>query len=306
MPDHQNAGVVGLGLIGASWAALFIASGRDVVAWDPSPPARSRFPARVATATASLPAGTAASGRLRVVESAEEVAALSTFIQECAPEDIALKRTLFDALERSASPGTVLASSTSSFVWSQMFEGLQRPHRCLTAHPFNPPHLVPLVELYARDAALLDECEAVYRSLGRVCVRLRKEAVGHIANRLSSALWREAVHLVAEGIADVGEVDRALVHGPGLRWAVMGAHMAYHLGGGEGGMRHYLEHLGSSQERRWETLGNPRLTESVREKLCEGIATASGGRSVAELSAARDRALIAVSQARRGLLPVEP
>ena len=153
------------------------------------------------------------------------------------------------------------------------------------------------------DAARVQAAAAFYRSLGRHPVFLRREAVGHIANRLSSALWREAVNMVAEGIADVDQIDAALVHGPGLRWSVVGAHMAYHLGGGAGGIAHYLSHLGPSQERRWQDLGQPRLDAATCAKLVDGIAAEAGGRDIATLEALRDAGLIAVQRALREKRP---
>lgn len=193
----------------------------------------------------------------------------------------------------------MIASSTSSLTWSDLAAGVVRRERLITAHPFNPPHLMPLVELFAVDAQVLVRAEAFYRSLGRETVALKKDAVGHIANRLASALWREAVNIVAEGIADVADVDAALVHGPGLRWSVIGAHMAYHLGGGPGGIAHYLDHLGPSQERRWATLGSPSLTPEVRQLLVDGIAEEAAGRSIAALEAERDRGLMLALAARQ-------
>ncbi|HUI58815.1 MAG TPA: 3-hydroxyacyl-CoA dehydrogenase NAD-binding domain-containing protein, partial [Steroidobacteraceae bacterium] len=199
-------------------------------------------------------------------------------------------------------PSAILASSTSSFTWSDLFAGLNEPRRCITAHPFNPAHLVPLVELYGPDLETLEEAARLYRDLGRIPVRMRKEAVGHIANRLASALWREAVHMVEQGIADVEEIDKALVHGPGLRWALVGAHMAYHLGGGAGGIERYLQHLGPSQERRWATLGQPALTKQVCAQISAGVLREAAGRSVAELAALRDQGLVAILRARQGFL----
>src|SRR5262249_13927897 len=157
---------------------------------------------------------------------------------------------------------------------------------------FNPPHLMPLVEIYAPNAVIRAKAEAFYAGLDRKTVSLARDAVGHIANRLASALWREAVNIVDQGIADVEAVDAALVHGPGLRWSVIGAHMAYHLGGGAGGIEHYLKHLGPSQERRWSTLGNPKLTDDLSRRLVDGVMAEAAGRSIAELEAARDDALI--------------
>ncbi|MGB6119985.1 MAG: 3-hydroxyacyl-CoA dehydrogenase NAD-binding domain-containing protein, partial [Mesorhizobium sp.] len=215
----------------------------------------------------------------------------------------ALKREIYAAIE-AASPGDVtIASSTSSLVWSELSADMTDPARLITAHPFNPPHLMPLVELFGRDQARVDRAAAFFRTLGRHPVRLKREAVGHIANRLSSALWREAVNMVSQDIADVEDIDAALVHGPGLRWSVVGAHMAYHLGGGPGGIGHYLDHLGQSQQRRWEDLGNPQLDAQTRDKLVRGIVAESRGRSVGELEIARDGGLIAVQRALRDRRP---
>ncbi len=175
---------------------------------------------------------------------------------------------------------------------------MKNPKRLITAHPFNPPHLIPLVELFGIDTEILNKADAFYRQLDRVPVRMNKDAVGHIANRLSSALWREAVNIVAEGIADVSAVDAALVNGPGLRWSAVGSHMVYHLGGGQGGIRHYLEHLGPSQARRWETLGTPTLSPEVCDKLITGITEEAAGRSINELEIERDAILIAMLKAR--------
>jgi 3-hydroxyacyl-CoA dehydrogenase len=301
---HSTVAVLGCGLIGASWAGLFLASGRHVRAWDPSPAARAAFAPKAASVAAeverlSLVGRSGARGRLSVDAQVSEAVGESSFIQENAPEDAELKRSLFAEVEAATSATTVIASSTSSLVWSDLFKDLRHPGRCITAHPFNPPHLVPLVELYGPDAAVVDDASALYREVSRVPVRLRKEAVGHIANRLASAMWREAVHLVAEGIADVEDVDRAAVNGPGLRWAVVGPHMAYHLGGGPGGIVHYLKHLGPSQERRWATLGRPSLTAGVCEQLRAGVEREAAGRSIAELEALRDRGLVALLRARR-------
>jgi carnitine 3-dehydrogenase len=243
-------GVAGCGLIGAGWAALFLASGRETFAFDPSPERRDGFRSHVEAAMAQIAEmglfRGRASGRLTVVADIGELARNVTLIQENAPEDLALKHRLYAEIEAAAADDLVISSSTSSLVWSELSRGMRRPERLVTAHPFNPPHIMPLVEIYGRNSALVERMAAFYRDLGRTPVTLKKDAVGHIANRLASALWREAVNIVAEGIADVAAVDEALVNGPGLRWSVTGAHMAYHLGGGPGGIAHYLEHLGPS------------------------------------------------------------
>ncbi|MGR3704064.1 3-hydroxyacyl-CoA dehydrogenase NAD-binding domain-containing protein [Sulfitobacter sp.] len=294
--------VIGCGLIGASWTALFLEAGHDVQAWDPAEGTRESFGERVAKPRQQLceiRGGALNSGRLTICETLQEAVVGVHMIQENAPENVPLKQDLFAQIEAIVESDVIIASSTSAHPWSHLSVQMRHPQRLITAHPFNPPHLIPLVELFGPDDAILSVAEQVYRGLGSVPVRLKKEAVGHIANRLASALWREAVHLVAEGIADVEAVDIALVNGPGLRWSVLGAHMAYHLGGGPGGMTSYLEHLGPSQEKRWADLGTPSLTSGVRSQLILGVETEAAGRSIPELEAERDAALIALAKLRK-------
>lgn len=297
----KTVAVLGCGLIGESWAALFVSHGLDVLAWDPNPAVLEGFAARLERPLAQLRElgmGSGSHGNVQVVARLEDAVATAGWIQENAPENVPLKRELYDRIEAVAGPDAIIASSTSSLTWSELAAGLRRRDRFVTAHPFNPPHLMPLVEIYASTRATAEHARAFYEALGRKTVTLKKDAVGHIANRLSSALWREAVNIVAEGIADVSAVDAALVHGPGLRWSVIGAHMAYHLGGGPGGIEHYLRHLGPSQERRWATLGSPSLTPQVCAQLVDGIALEAAGRPIAALEEQRDRALMRALAAR--------
>ncbi len=294
--------ILGAGLVGVGWAALFLHHGASVTVWDPVAAALDAVEDRMAAplaALARLSPEAGPRGRLSCIPSLADAVAEADLIQENAPEKIPLKHALYAEVEAAAAEAAIIASSTSSLTWSELAHGLQRPQRFITAHPFNPPHLVPLVELYGVDRAVLDRADAIYRAAGRHPVRLKRDATGHIANRLASALWREAVNMVAEGIADVEAIDEALVHGPGLRWSVVGAHMAYHLGGGPGGIGAYLEHLGPSQERRWQSLGNPRLTPEVRAAIVEGVRREAAGRAIATLEAERDEALIAALLARR-------
>lgn len=294
--------ILGAGLIGAAWAALFRHHGADVRIWDPMPEALETAEARMAIPLAQLAEiapDVGRRGKLTVCTSLEEAVADAYLVQENAPESISIKHALFAQVEPLMLPEAVLASSTSALTWSDLSPGLQDPSRLITAHPFNPPHLVPLVEIYGTDTARIEKAEALYRAAGRVPVRLKKDATGHIANRLASALWREAVFMVQDGIADVEAIDAALVNGPGLRWSVLGAHMAYHLGGGAGGMAGYLAHLGPSQERRWSALGAPSLTSEVQAELVAGTCRAAAGRDIPTLEATRDKALIAALRARK-------
>lgn len=293
MHDIRTVAIVGGGLIGASWAALFSAGDIDVIAWDPDARARALFRERVKAARKQLAQlGRRGKGKVKVVARLKAAVADADFIQENAPEKLELKHKLFAEILAAAKPQATIASSTSSFAWSQLTEAMAEPSRLIVSHPFNPPHLVPLVELYGTDPARVAQAATFYDAMGKVTIRMKREAPGHVANRLASALYREAVHIVAEGIADVADVDTALVEGPGLRWSIQGAHMTYHLGGGEGGIRHYLDHLGPSQEKRWAALGAPSLTSEVKDKLVRGVEAEAAGRSIAELSAERDAMLI--------------
>lgn len=296
----MEVSILGCGLIGASWSALFaVVGGHRVRAWHPSADARETFIERVERARAQLvELGATATGEVVVCDRIEQAVHGADWVQENAPEKLELKRGLYQHVESIVSCDAVIATSTSSFTWSQLSAELEHSNRFVVAHPFNPPHLVPLVELFCPDPAVLDRAVSFYRDLGRVPVCMKKEAVGHIGNRLASALWREAVHIVAEGIADVSDVDKVLIHGPGLRWSVIGTHLGYHLGGGDGGIEHYLRHLGPSQERRWSTLGNPKLTSEVCQQLAAGVAEEVAGRSVAELEAQRDRQLMEILRLR--------
>jgi carnitine 3-dehydrogenase len=293
--------IVGGGLIGASWAALFASTGgHDVAAWDPSKEAREAFGEKAAKAGAQLlELGARHAGSIRVCDRLEEALEGAAWVQENAPERLDLKLQLYAQMETAVPADAILASSTSSLTWSQLAPGLREPQRLVIAHPFNPPHLVPLVELFAPDGDTLKRAVAFFEGVGCVPVCLKKEATGHIGNRLASALWREAVNIVAEGIGSVEDVDRVLMHGPGLRWAVVGTHMGYHLGGGEGGIEHYLRHLGPSQERRWASLGNPKLTPEVCELLARGVREEAAGRSIEELEAMRDAQLIDILRTRQ-------
>ena len=299
--DKTTIAILGAGLIGCSWAALFMHHGAKVRLWDPDTEARATARARMNRPLQHLADlnGQPATGQLQICSDLAQALEAADLVQENAPESVPVKHALFAQIEALAPAHSIFASSTSALTWSDLAPGMAQPHRLITAHPYNPPHLVPLVEIYGPDAGLVARACAVYAQAGRVPVVMKKDATGHIANRLAAALWREAVHIVAEGIADVGAVDEALKHGPGLRWSVLGAHMAYHLGGGAGGMAGYLAHLGPSQERRWASLGTPSLTPETQAALIAGIEEAAAGRSIGELEQARDRALIAALKARQ-------
>jgi carnitine 3-dehydrogenase len=290
--------LVGCGLIGTGWAAYLVARGLSVRTWDPQPGFERRVHAAVDRHAAAL--GVDDDARTTMHASARVYATLdacldgAVFVQESAPEDAATKRALFAAIDALLPADVAVASSSTALLMTPLQRGLAHPERFLLGHPFNPVEWMPLVEVSGGEETapdILDAAEAFYRRIGKRPVRLHREIEGHIAGRLSAALYREAVHLVESGVASVEAVDAAIVNGPGLRWAAVGPHLAYHLGGGEGGLEAYFERLGDSQERRWATLGAPRLTPELRAHLVAEMERAVAGRSVAELEARRDALL---------------
>jgi 3-hydroxyacyl-CoA dehydrogenase len=295
----KRVAVIGCGTVGASWAALFLGHGLDVAAYDPSPGAEERLQSFVDHALDQLAElGIREKGELRFTSDPADALRAADFVQENVPEDEALKRRMLADIDALTTEGVIVASSTSALLRSSIVAECKTPHLFIVAHPFNPPHLVPLVELIGEDESIVQQAAKFYRTLGRRPVILRREMPGHIANRLSSALYREAVYLVEQGVASVADIDAALCNGPGLRWAVMGPHMTYHLGGGPGGIEHYLSHLGPSQVRRWASLGNPSLSPEVQERIVEGVAEEAGNRSIQELEERRDRALLDILKSR--------
>ncbi len=298
MTQHKFVGIVGGGLVGLSWTSLFLAKGWDVVVVDPDPATEQRAAAFLTDAWPNLvELGLAPDGEHGSPIVTQDYAALKDidFVQENGPERLEIKRAVIAEIEQHVRPDIVIASSTSSLKASDMQLGARHPDRILVAHPMNPPHLIPMVELVAgkhTSETALDEAERVYNSVDRVTIRLKKEVAGHLANRLTSALYREAVHLVAEGIADVEDIDKAVAYGPGMRWAFMGPHLTYHLGGGAGGYRGYLDHLGPTQEHRWKNLGSPELSEETKAVLVEGVEKELETQDQATLVQRRDAALV--------------
>ncbi len=300
-------GIVGAGTIGVSWAAFFLSKGFSVVVIDPALENITELMALVSRTWRTLPQDGCQApppfSRLEFLDAITADLAGVDFVQECIPEDVELKHKVLRELECVVESGVIIASSTSSLLCSDIQSGARHPERIIVGHPYNPPHLIPLVEVVAggqTDPAVADWCMEFYERIGKVPIRVKKERIGHVANRLTAALYREAVYLVAEGIASVEDVDKAIVNGPGLRWAAMGPHLLYHLGAGAGGYRQYLQHLGPAQTNRWRDLGGVELSDGVVDKLVAGVLEETAGRSIEALTEERDQALIALLKAREG------
>ncbi len=308
MQSFENVAVLGAGVIGSSWASLFLAKGLSVEIYDPAAEAENQVRAYVERAWPTLEqlglAPRAAPDRLRFHDSPAAAVENAQFVQENVPERLEIKHALFAEIEPHLSPEAIVASSASGLMLKDMQQGWRDPARLLLGHPFNPPHLIPLVELLANDrtgAGVLEAAEGFYTQVGKETIRIEKEVPGHVANRLQAALWQEAIHLVASGVASVEDVDKAVWAGPGLRWAAMGPHMLFHLGAGPGGMGEFCKRYRDSFERWWDDLGSPELSEEITAALAQGVTAESRGEDVETASNRRDALILAMLQASQKL-----
>jgi 3-hydroxyacyl-CoA dehydrogenase len=293
--------IVGAGVIGASWATAFLARGMDVVASDPAPGAEDALRKTVdaqwpAMQQIGLSPG-ASTKRLRFAASPEIAVAGVGFVQENGPERLDIKRELFRRLDEAAPPEALLATSTSTITISEFQDACARhPERVVLGHPFNPPHLIPLVEVGGGKQTAPDAIERAlnfYRAMGKHPIHLRREVVGHVANRLQAALWREAFHLVKSGVASVADIDAAIAHGPGLRWSLLGPFMNLHLSGGAGGVGALFgKPLWQATEGVWGDLGSVTVDADLGERVAAGVDDELGERDLTEVVRQRDEALV--------------
>jgi carnitine 3-dehydrogenase len=299
----DSIAIIGTGVIGSSWAAFYAAKGFQVKMWDVDAAVRQKGHQqaveiiRLLQAQGILSADETDKSISRIVTTngLEQAVENVQLVQESVAENYEVKQQVFKALDACTEANVILASSSSGLLMTEIQKVTRHPGRCLITHPFNPPHLIPLVELVpgeATEEGTISKMRRFYEDLGKVPVVLKKAVPGHIANRLAMALWREAVDLVVQGIASVEDVDKAVCAGPGLRWAIMGPHMIYHLGGGEGGMDHFIDHFGPAVKTWWESMATwttlPTETKSV---LIEGLKEEMGDRSLADVTRWRDEKL---------------
>ncbi len=302
----RNVALIGAGVIGAGWAARLVLNGIDVVLHDPDPEAERKVGEVLANAERAwrqlMPAPPARRGTVTFGRDLEETVADADFIQENAPEREDLKRALLARASSTCRPDVVIASSTSGLLPSRLQADVTGPERLVVGHPFNPVYLLPLVEICggALTAEWAKERAAeFYRGLGMHPLLVRREVDGFIADRLLEALWREALHLVNDGIATTDEIDQAIAYGPGLRWSFMGTFLLYRLAGGEAGMRHFMAQFGPTLKLPWTGLEAPELTDGLVERIVAQSDTQAQGRTIRELERLRDDCLVAVLQALR-------
>ena len=302
----RRIAIIGTGVIGASWTALFLAKGLKVVATDVAPNAEAALRKFVETAWPALKrlglSPEASQSNLWFTPALAQAVANADLVQENGPERIDFKQKLYGQLDQMLPPDVIIASSSSGLTMSEIQKGApSHPERCVIAHPFNPPHLIPLVEIVGgakTSEETIRRAAEFYTSIGQRTVRLNKELPGHVANRLQAALGREVYHLVAEGVVSAADVDTALAWGPGLRWGIMGNMMLNHLGGGPGGIEHFFQQFTGPMTAWWKTLGSPVLTPEVQKKLIDSVHAEVGSRSIAELEAERDEILLGLIELR--------
>ena len=301
----RRIAIVGTGVIGASWAAQYLARGFDVVATDPGPDAEAKLRKYVDDAWPALTAIglTPGASRERLGFTADMAQALSQadLVQENGPERPDFKIKLFADMDAATPPDSLIASSSSGITPSVMQSQCKHPDRILIGHPFNPPHLIPLVEVVGGKTTApeaLQQAMRFYASIGKKPILLRKEMPGHVANRLQLALYREVLYLVDQDVLSVADADAAVCWGPGLRWALMGPSLQYHVSGGAGGIRHFLEGVFEGLLPVFKTLGDPTITPELKNKLAEGALQEAGSRSIEELTNGENEGLVAILKLR--------
>ena len=302
----RRIAIIGTGVIGASWTALFLAKGLQVVATDPAPNAEAALKKFVETAWPALErlglSPGASQSNLKFTADLAQAVAGTDLVQENGPERIDFKQKLYGQLDALLPPDVIIASSSSGLTMSEIQKGaVSHPERCVIGHPFNPPHVIPLVEIVGgakTSEETIQRAEQFYTSIGKKTVRLKKELPGHVANRLQAALAREVYHLVAEDVLSAADVDTALSWGPGLRWGIMGNMLLNHLGGGPGGIEHFFAQFAGPMAASWKALGSPVLTPEVQKKLIDSVHAEVGSRTIEELEAERDEVLFGLIELR--------
>ena len=296
-----KAASLGGGVIGASWTSLFVAQGVPTTVYDVHPEVERKVRAYVDKAWPVLEElGVVAGGSPDLVSFADDPAKAvegADFVQESVPERLPIKVALYEQIEPALAEGCIVSSSASGLTLAEMQTGWQNPSHFVLGHPFNPPHLIPLVEVMGNEKTadgVVERAQAIYEALGKVTIRINKAVPAHVSNRLQAALWREAISLVSEGVVSVEDVDKAVWAGPGLRWAAMGPNMIFNLAAGERGIEAYMEHFADSFHGWWDDLGDPRFDEATRQKIIDGVKDAMGSRTIDDMYAERDRMIVGI------------
>jgi carnitine 3-dehydrogenase len=303
----ERIAIVSTGVIGASWAACYLARGFDVIATDPAPNAETSLRRYVKDAwellTASGRAPNASLDRLSFAPRFNDTVGKANFVQENGPERPDFKIKLFADLDDATPPDSIIASSSSGLTMDVIQSGCKRPERCVIGHPFNPPHIIPLIEVAGgakTSEETIQRAMEFYASIGKKPIRLYKALPGHVANRFQAALYKEVLYLVQQGVLSVEDADAAICYGPGLRWGVMGPSLQWHLGGGQDGIHHFMDQLMQPLAGMIATLNAPTVTDSLKQSVVEGVLHEAGSRSVDELSRQENQVLMGLLSLRAG------
>jgi 3-hydroxyacyl-CoA dehydrogenase len=301
----RRIAIVGAGVIGASWAAEYLARGFDIIATDPAPNAEANLRKYIDEAWKDLTniglTKGASRDRLTFTTDLKEALSKADFVQENGPERPDFKIKLFAQMDEVTPVDSLIASSSSGITPSVIQSKCKRPERVLVGHPFNPPHIIPLVEVVGGTKTSPDAVEqalAFYAAIGKKPVHLKKELAGHVANRLQAALYREVMYLIQHDVLSVEDADVAVSYGPGLRWGVMGPSLQWHLGGGAGGIKHFMDHLMDPLAAIIKSLGSPDITPELKKTIVEGVLHEAGNRSVNELAQKENELLIGLLRLR--------
>ncbi len=302
----RRIAIVGTGLIGASWAAYYLARGFDVVATDPAPNAEANLRQYVkeawdALTVIGLSAG-ASLDRLEFASTMQEALANADFVQENGPERPDFKAKLFADMDDATPTDSILASSSSGLTMDVIQSQCKHPERCVIGHPFNPPHIIPLVEVVGgakTSEQTIVQAMEFYASIGKKPIRLYKALPGHVANRLQAALYKEILYLIQQGVLSVEDADIAVSYGPGLRWGVMGPSLQWHVGGGSGGIHHFMEHLMGPLMGMMAALGTPDVSDELKQTIIDGVVREAGSDSVDQLAQKENNVLVGLLALRK-------
>jgi 3-hydroxyacyl-CoA dehydrogenase len=301
----RHIAIVGTGVIGASWAAEYLARGFDVVATDPAPNAETNLRKYIDEAWKELTniglSKGASRDRLTFTTDMKEALSKADFVQENGPERPDFKKKLFAQMDDAAPVDSIIASSSSGITPSVMQTNCKHPERVLVGHPFNPPHIIPFVEVVGgtkTSPEAIQQAIAFYASIGKKPIHLKKELPGHVGNRLQAALYKEIMYLIQHDVLSVEDADVAVSYGPGPRWGVMGPSLQWHLGGGAGGIKHFMDHLMDPLTGMIKTLGTPDVTPELKQTIVEGVLREAGNRSVDELAQAENEVIIGLLRSR--------
>lgn len=308
--EFKRVGVVGCGTIGCGWATFFAMKGLETRLYDQQPASLEKAYEKVKQNLQTLiglgeinqEQADKAIENIYIGKSMEDALEGVTFVQESIYEDYDAKKALFKELDQILDESVIIATSSSGLLMTEIQTAVERfPERCLIGHPINPVFLVPLVEIVPGKQTkpeYMVTTRAFYESIGKVPVTLKKEVPGYLENRLTAALYREAIDLAINDVASVEDIDKTIWAGPGLRYALMGPLLIYHLGGGEGGTRYFIDHLGTALTQWWEDMNTwTKIPEGAADILEKGVEEAMKNKSISDMCAWRDKKLVELIRA---------